>query len=469
MRVDALNVALAVPWAMQPEALHTLLQIAAREGAGPEAVAAQLGHKLDNTRTVKVRGGVAVVPVVGPIFRRANLLTSVSGATSIEVLAQDLSAALEDPSVSSILLEIDSPGGEANGVSEMAAMIAHARSKKPVHAYVGGIGASGAYWLASAAETVTVAPTGMLGSIGTVMGFKKGDGSEVEFVSSQSPHKRPDLETDAGKAQIQGLLDTLAGVFISDVARYRGVSAATVESDFGRGGLLIGKDAVKAGMADAVGSFEGLVRKLKSGRPPARKTMTTSLPDGGDAPGAEDASGGLVAELAASEDEESGMSQELDTLRADLAAAQAKAADAEVRYAEAESTIRTLTTERDSLQAVATAALDDQRNRYLGNRLKVGGEATQREATLIAEMLVSSGDYARLKELADGAEAEAAEKLPVGVSADLKGATKAPAAALNAADEATIAKMATERKISVEEMRQQFLAVRAGRHSGAAN
>jgi hypothetical protein len=66
---------------MRPEAVETLLEVAAREGASPEAVAARLGRPLENTRAVTMREGVAVAPVIGPIFRRANLLTQVSGAT----------------------------------------------------------------------------------------------------------------------------------------------------------------------------------------------------------------------------------------------------------------------------------------------------------------------------------------------------------------------------------------------------
>ena len=81
------DLAAGAVWAMTPTALETVLEVASRCGEGPEAVSARLGRPLKNTRAVTVRDGVAVVPVVGPLFRRANLLTQVSGATSVEVLA----------------------------------------------------------------------------------------------------------------------------------------------------------------------------------------------------------------------------------------------------------------------------------------------------------------------------------------------------------------------------------------------
>lgn len=258
----AWELAASVPWAMRPEMLETVLEVAARDG-DPEAVALKLGRPLENTRAVTVRDGVAVVPVIGPLFRRANLLTQVSGATSVEVLARDLREAMSVQGVHSVLLDIDSPGGEANGVGELAALVYGMRAQKPVHAYIGGQGCSGAYWIAAACETVTLADTAQAGSIGVVAVHRKGgDSRSVEFVSSQSPYKRPDLETEEGRSQVQRVVDDIAAVFVRDVARYRGVSAEAVLSDFGGGGVLVGQAAVDVGLVDGVGSFEGVLARV---------------------------------------------------------------------------------------------------------------------------------------------------------------------------------------------------------------
>jgi len=217
---SAFDLVASQPWAIMPETLETIASIARREGEGVEAVEARLGRPLQNARTVSVRDGVAVVPVNGPIFRYANLFTQISGATSLEVLATDFTAALDDPNVKAVVLAMDSPGGQANGIAEFAQMVRAA--KKPVVAYVDGSAASAAYWIAAAADRVVMSKTGMVGSVGAVVGIStKKDEGTVEIVSSQSPNKRPDVTTDQGRAQIQTLIDSLAQVFVEDVAAYR--------------------------------------------------------------------------------------------------------------------------------------------------------------------------------------------------------------------------------------------------------
>jgi signal peptide peptidase SppA len=260
------------PWAITEGALQTILEIAARENESPEAVAAKLGRELRNTHTVTERDGVAIIPVVGPLFRYANLFTQVSGATSYEILSQDLATALEDPAIRAIVLDIDSPGGEVNGVSELAGMITEARGKKPIVAYASGDAASGAYWIASAADQIVVSETSALGSIGVVGLFRRKDSKDaasvVEIVSSQSPNKRPDPGTEEGRARLQARIDAMAQVFITTVAHNRNLSPASVVENFGAGDVMIGASAVAVGMADRIGSLERLIAELATPSPP---------------------------------------------------------------------------------------------------------------------------------------------------------------------------------------------------------
>jgi len=260
-------------WAITPDALQGILSIAKRENEAPEAVEARMGRPLENTHKTEMRGSVAVIPVVGPLFRRANLFTRVSGATSYDVVAQDLREAVDNPAVKSILLNIDSPGGMASGVAELASHIADARAKKPVVAYVGGMGASAAYWLASAASTIVANKTALLGSVGVVVGVGKKDGQE-EIVSSQSPYKRIDPSTAEGRARIQATVDNLASIFIADVAKYRGHGEDHVLANFGQGDVMLGGQAKTAGMIDKLGTFEGLIAELNA-RPTAERNMMT--------------------------------------------------------------------------------------------------------------------------------------------------------------------------------------------------
>ncbi|HAA44151.1 MAG: peptidase S49 [Halomonas sp. 54_146] len=254
-------------WLITGDALDTLMAVADRQG-DIEALESRLGSRLDNTRAVTVRNGVAVVPVTGPIFRYANLLTAVSGATSTQVLATDLQAALDDPSVKAIVLDIDSPGGEATGINELGDLIYQGRSKKPIKAYVSGMAASAAYWFASSAEEVVVDDTAQLGSVGVVLSLRKREDrpgeKSYEIVSSNAPNKRPDLETEAGRAQLQTRTDELANVFLDKVSRNRNIPRNQVNDRFRQGGIATGALAVQAGMADRLGSLESLIAELGS-------------------------------------------------------------------------------------------------------------------------------------------------------------------------------------------------------------
>ena len=101
------NKAADEPWAITSSALTTILDIAARQNVPPEAVAAKLGRELQNSYRLEMRDGIAVLPVVGPLFRYANLFTQVSGASSYELLAKDFTQAVENPDVKAIILNID--------------------------------------------------------------------------------------------------------------------------------------------------------------------------------------------------------------------------------------------------------------------------------------------------------------------------------------------------------------------------
>lgn len=267
------------PWAILEENLEIIATIAQRlHDNEPEAVAAKLGRPLKNTRLVTMRGSTAVIPVIGPVFRYANWMTEISGATSIQILSQDFNKALEDPAVEAIVLEVDSPGGTVAGVAEFADMVYEARGKKPVVAYVSDLGASAAYWIACAADRVVVASTAKVGSIGAIIQYdKRGEGNTGRIISSQSPYKAADPTTDEGRAQYQKLVDSQAEVFVATVARNRGVTPEKVLADFGQGGLFVGAQAVSAGLADRVGSLEGVLAELQSPKTVSTKGGKTKM------------------------------------------------------------------------------------------------------------------------------------------------------------------------------------------------
>jgi ClpP class serine protease len=287
-------------WAITPNALETIVKIISADGntgsyskeqmemyktmhqvdsSTLSTLQAQNGEPLSGAERATLIGDTAIIPVLGPIFPRANLFTQLSGATSINTLTNDLDVALKSQTVKNIVLNIDSPGGEVTGVAEFADAVYAARSKKNIIAYVYGMAASAAYWIGSSATRMVIAQTGEVGSIGVVCVFRdtsekdaKAGVQNIEIVSSVSPNKRPNIKSAEGRTEIQNIVDELADIFVLTVARNRDVSTETVLRDFGGGGMRIGNTAVDLGMADSVGSLTGVLSNKPSRKIQNQKT-----------------------------------------------------------------------------------------------------------------------------------------------------------------------------------------------------
>jgi len=262
-------------WAMTEPALTSLLSIAARETRDPQwadalsklspaaAASRTTATGSRGIETLDIRQGVAVIPIRGPLFRYANLFTAISGATSYECITEQLQTAMASPEVQSIVLDVDSPGGEVNGCAELASTLYDLRGKKPLVAYASGDVASGAYWIASACDEILVSETSLVGSIGVLVVYRPKDSErQIEVVSSQSPHKRLNPETAQDKQRLQARIDALAGVFIDAIARHRGLTAQKVEQDFGGGDVFVGQQGIQPGLVDRVGRLEPLLQSL---------------------------------------------------------------------------------------------------------------------------------------------------------------------------------------------------------------
>lgn len=262
---------LAEPWAIAPPAYEALVQCARTGGGMLEAKAAAVGaapealiRLIDSgppEEELDIRGDrVAVIPVRGYLTRRPYWRGDRAAYEWIGARIQD---ALDSHSVRRIVLEVDSRGGQVNGTEELASFIREARQQKPITSVVLGEASSAAYWIASAASRVMLGRTSMMGSIGVIwtwIDWSKYDAElgiqEISIVSSQSPDKAIDPATEHGRSRVQATVDQLAGVFVGDVAANRGVDESKVISDFGRGWVLVGQEAVDAGMADVVGTFD---------------------------------------------------------------------------------------------------------------------------------------------------------------------------------------------------------------------
>lgn len=207
--------------------------------------------------------GITVIPVHGTLVKRTAGLDAASGLTSYTEIAAMLDSALADPQVAGILLDIDSPGGEASGSFELARRVREASAVKPVWAVANDSAYSAAYAIGSAANRLIVSETGGVGSIGVIAlhidqsvkdaneGYRYTAVTAGTHKNDFSPHQPL---TDEAKAELQAEVDRLYGLFVDHVASMRTLSSDDVRST--EAGLYFGANAIAAGLADAVGTFE---------------------------------------------------------------------------------------------------------------------------------------------------------------------------------------------------------------------
>lgn len=285
---------LAAPWAIEPTWLRVVFGVWSRgkidAAALQQARADWEARKASRPRidepsapvegtggTLRITGNVGVISVEGPLFRHASLFSDISGGTSYDAIWRGLEAALSNRSVASILFRFDTPGGEADGVNELAKAIRAAREHKPVWAYVDGMCASAGYWLASQTQHIIAEETSEVGSIGVRCGIVDYSAQdemrgvrEIEVISSQSPGKRSKPVDDEVVGRLQVRIDDLADLFVAAVAEGRGEDVETVLADFGKGDVMIASKAVSAGLIDEIGNFNGALTAVAAAQPRGR-------------------------------------------------------------------------------------------------------------------------------------------------------------------------------------------------------
>ncbi len=169
--------------------------------------------------------------------------------------------ALADPSVKTIDLVVDSPGGSVLGLPETADVIREANRIKPVRAFVTGIAASAAYWLASQASTITLTPSGEVGSVGVldihadISKALDNAGVKVTAVTAgeHKTERAPFVPlSDEAKAHMQTGVNAWYSDFLSAIRRGRG-ARVSASSNYGGGRMLSAKDALREGLIDFTG------------------------------------------------------------------------------------------------------------------------------------------------------------------------------------------------------------------------
>jgi HK97 family phage prohead protease len=307
---NILSAVAGVKWAIQPEKLETICALLNSRAAGISATkeeiqAAMMGN--DSVYSDDQPSGVAVIPVYGVISQRMTMMAEFCGGTSCDKLTGQLRAAVADPSVTAIVLDIDSPGGTVTGVPELAAEILKLRDQKQIIGVANGMAASAALWIGASCSKLIVIPSGEVGSIGVyqmhqdVSGALDKAGVVMKFISAGkfkvdgNPYEK--LSASAEEDMQEGV-NEFYDMFVAGVAAGRGVSVDKVKSDFGQGRMLMAKAALAAGLVDSIQTLDEVVSGLLG---TDTTVASVVLPDGSADSGIE--ANGIVADMGEEDDE----------------------------------------------------------------------------------------------------------------------------------------------------------------------
>lgn len=273
---------LATPWALDRRYLHAYAGVLARWAGGvPKAMEDGDEDYTPRKNAFEARrqaaqgragaGAIAVLPLYGAIFQRANMITDYSGGTSAQEFSAALRDALADETVGAILIDIDSPGGSVYGCQELFDEIYGARNAKPIAAIANSLCASAAYYIGCAASQVYVTPSGEVGSIGVWTAhedwskYMENAGVKTTLISAGKYKTEGNpygpMDGDA-LAFMQTRIDDYYGAFTRAVAKGRAAPIDSVRGGMGQGRVLGAKDALEQKMVDGIATFGEVLKNM---------------------------------------------------------------------------------------------------------------------------------------------------------------------------------------------------------------
>lgn len=272
-----------LPWAIAESAIRDAVQkvhaYMAYCAANQEEVLA--GPATDAERDglpLRVVDNLAVVPIMGPMIRRAGPMARYFGITGTDSVRLAIESAERDPDITAILLRVDSPGGSVSGLDQLAD--AMARAETHIVAQVEGTAASAAYYVASQADRIVVGRNDLVGSIGTRMlavdDSKFYEELGVRFIPIDTgEHKSAGAPgvpiTDEHIAHWQHLVDFYFADFLQTVATGRGRTIDQVR-EFADGRMFTPAEAQRGQLIDGIATLEETLADLR--RRPGRTTTS---------------------------------------------------------------------------------------------------------------------------------------------------------------------------------------------------
>jgi len=220
-----------------------------------------------NFNNIDFTDKIVFIPINGVIVSENSAGVFNENNINSNEIINYLNRANEDNTIKAIILEINSPGGTVIASKEVADKVKELN--KPVVAWIREVGASGAYWVASASDAIVADPLSITGSIGVI-------GSYLEFEGLMEKYgvKYERLVTgkykDTGSAYkslteeerkiLQGKLDLIHKAFSDDVSKNRKIDL----SEYSNGEFFLGVEAKEIGLIDYLGVSKELANIEKA-------------------------------------------------------------------------------------------------------------------------------------------------------------------------------------------------------------
>ena len=211
-----------------------------------------------------VLGLILGVLITIPLIPKPRIaIITISGIIQEQIYADNILDVLEDvrsdDSIKAVVLQIDSPGGEASVIEQVYLDLLRLREEKPVVASIGARGASGGYYIAVASNFIYAQPTSQVGSVGA-------------GVSLPRPRKLDEATLTTGlfkatggsKRRAAAKLEMVRQEFVSAVVSQRGDRLKMSEEELSLAVLYSGVEALRYGLIDDIGTITAAKQRAAS-------------------------------------------------------------------------------------------------------------------------------------------------------------------------------------------------------------
>ena len=213
----------------------------------------------------------AVMSLSGVMIPRGPGWIENYGYVVVDRWVERFNALVSDDRVGAIVIDVDSPGGSAYGVTEAARAVFAARGSKPIVSVANPMSASAGYYIAAAADEIVVTPSGEVGSVGTVVLHLDTSKADEQAGLKWTIIKEGKFKweatgfeplSDEARSFIEKRVHDYYAMFVGDLRKFRRGANTKAPSDFGGGRMYGAADAVEMGLADRIGTLAETASKL---------------------------------------------------------------------------------------------------------------------------------------------------------------------------------------------------------------